>query len=475
MNKRFLALEVLTILTIAPFVGIIFPWLHYFIPIAFAFIVPPDGPPFSESLMPLIGMASTLLGCIGLSIYYFTKTQKTTMLRTFAWFNIIYSSIVLIVWFIFYGARIIRYFPITDIRFYFMFLASIVPHIIWIIILILCNRILKSSAPKFSLADQAKGISVIIAHLKHKYNLIIVLTAILAAFLHDRSSPIHEAAKAGDIGKVKSMIAENPELLNKQLPHEFYESPLSIAVKKGDEEMVKVLLDSGADVNQEYYAGDTCLAIAAKWGHTGIAKLLIEKGAEVNPKSSSIETPLIEAAKSKSSDMVKLLLDHGADVHMVKKANRGSSKNIILFTPLKTATEYGNIEAIKILLDHGADINFKGENDNSAIHMAIKGHFKRAEHITGLKLLIESGANINEKGYQGKTPLHLAAEGKLLYNPDQKKNYYEPVDAAIIKFLLNTGADKNIQDDNGYTPIQYAAKKGHNDIVDLLRKHGAQE
>ncbi len=305
--------------------------------------------------------------------------------------------------------------------------------------------------------------------------LIIVLATIVALLLYDRNSPLLEAVKSGDIQKVELIIDENPELVNKRSSDESNKSPLSIAIDNGEKTMVKVLLDAGADPNLLVYVGESALIRAATKGDVAIAKLLIEKGALVNSPSTSFETPLIAASERSSPEMISLLVQAGADVNMVKKAGRGNSNIIIVYSPLKAAAEYGNLEAMKLLLDLGADTNLKGPNDDAAIHVAINGHFIEDTHINALKLMLEKGANINERGYQAKTPLHLAAEGMLLYRHGQEEPFYRPVDLKIVEFIINNGADINAKDDNDLTPIQYAKKNGHVAIVNLLRKHSAQE
>lgn len=69
MDKRFVAVHTQTLLMAAPLLGIIFRWFHYFIPTAFCFIVPADGPPFSESLLPLVGLLSVAFGFVAMLVY----------------------------------------------------------------------------------------------------------------------------------------------------------------------------------------------------------------------------------------------------------------------------------------------------------------------------------------------------------------------------------------------------------------------
>lgn len=296
-----------------------------------------------------------------------------------------------------------------------------------------------------------------------------MVAAICAVVVYDTTSPIHDAVRAGDVARVMELVDQNPDLVNERRSDEFHESPLSIAITQNDEEMVKLLLNAGADVNYVLYGGKTPLSRAARSGHIGIAKLLIENGAEINPTVPSWGTPLISAAESRSPALVQLLLERGADANAVHRVGRGMYSSHMFETPLKAAAELGRVESIKLLLDYGAEVNFRGPNDDAAIHMVMRGG-NTSEGLEVLRLLLSKGARINERGFQGKTALHLAAAGTILYDPVKKENFYKPMDSDVVDFLIKEGADIDATDDNDMTPLQYAQKNGNIKIANLLIK-----
>jgi len=114
----------------------------------------------------------------------------------------------------------------------------------------------------------------------------------------------------------------------------------------GQVELVKLLLDKGADVNAMSEGVGTALMRAS---NVDVVRLLLDKGADVNakwkcgyhPACLLGETALMRAAASGSVDKVKLLLDRGADINT--KSNDGE-------TALLSATCSGRVEVIKILL-----------------------------------------------------------------------------------------------------------------------------
>ena len=82
-----------------------------------------------------------------------------------------------------------------------------------------------------------------------------------------------------------------------------------------------------------------------------------------------------------------------------------------------------------------------------------------------VKQLVKNGANVNIQNREGATPLHMAASGgqvEILPNA-----------GAIVEILLKAGADVNIQDTDGDTPLHYAAYKGHTEAVEALLNAGA--
>jgi hypothetical protein len=142
------------------------------------------------------------------------------------------------------------------------------------------------------------------------------------------------------------------------------------AVRAGDLGRVKALLEAGVDVNTKYRYGTTALFPACDRGHTEIVKLLLERGAEVNVRDTFYRaTPLTWAATKGNSEIVKLLLDKGAEgVEGV----------------LTTAANRGDAATARVALEKGG---LKPETLSSALAAAMRG-----KHEAIVKLLEEAGA-----------------------------------------------------------------------------------
>lgn len=130
---------------------------------------------------------------------------------------------------------------------------------------------------------------------------------------------IFEAAATGQTDRVRTLIQEDPALVNSFSSDGF--SPLSLAVFFGYQESVDALLAAGAEVNaaSRETMKLTPLASALAAGHNQIASTLINHGANVNAKGENNVTPLHTAAARGNISAATLLLEHGADINATTK------------------------------------------------------------------------------------------------------------------------------------------------------------
>ena len=136
---------------------------------------------------------------------------------------------------------------------------------------------------------------------------------------------------------------------------------LIYAAWNGSTEVVKLLIDNGADLNHKSNHGDTALMYAARDGHTDVVKFLIDNGVDLNHKNNGGVTALIYAARKEHTEVVKLLIDNGADLN--HKNNFGG-------TALIYAAYKGDTELVKLLIDSGADQNIKDRYGQTALMYA---------------------------------------------------------------------------------------------------------
>lgn len=252
---------------------------------------------------------------------------------------------------------------------------------------------------------------------------------------------VFSAIHSGDEVCIQSLLnagANVDELLKKAM-----EDAASYGDSCSAKEAVKHLLDAryGANANLLCFIDRSLLLVAVEKGFTEIVKLLLDRGANVNFEV-HYEGVLSAAAYSGNLEIMQLLLDpkYGA------KVNSG-------ITPLYSAADFGHANIVRLLLDHGADIGLIQEIDHSHLESEVR-------YILEWQALLNSGTDINHQdipgisGNNGITMLHLAVISE----------YKE-----AAKFLLDRGADINLKDKQGCTPLQLARKRvSENNIRRLL-------
>lgn len=226
-------------------------------------------------------------------------------------------------------------------------------------------------------------------------------------------------------------------------------TPLHLAIDKKCNDLVKLLLNNDAISIEEAESEDqlTPLFLAVFTQDKEIVKLLLDRGANTSAQNGKGNTALYFAIKLKNEELVKILLDHGADFNIVNNEGLSSFHN--------AATK--NI--IEMLLSRGADINSRTENDtdfNGCTALGLAALRGREEEV---ETLIKNGAEIDIQDRLGHTPLfHAVCHGHL----------------GIVKLLLDGGASLvSEMDDELIDPLYYAAWIGQKEILELLLKYKA--
>jgi uncharacterized protein len=157
-------------------------------------------------------------------------------------------------------------------------------------------------------AQDEQGLSAVMTAAYHQKPEIVALLLKKRAKLN-----IFEACAVGKVERVKSILKRKPKLLNEFAPDGF--QPIGLASFFGHVEVVRFLLESGAEVNTPSQNGlkVTPLNSAAAGRHYEIAMLLLERDANPNIRQEADFVPLHSAAMNGQIEMVKLLLQYGAD------------------------------------------------------------------------------------------------------------------------------------------------------------------
>ncbi|KAI9760710.1 MAG: hypothetical protein M1840_002218 [Geoglossum simile] len=296
-------------------------------------------------------------------------------------------------------------------------------------------------------------------------------------FFPSRQSSLHILVRA----RLAAYIARFTESRGNGLDGKDFlgDTPLMLAARSGDREVVRLLIEKGADIEAEASDGGTVLYETAKRGAVEMVALLLEKSANANAKTNYGRTPLLDAAAAGHAVVARLLLGNGADasvkefeggtsLHLAVKGRHIAMTRLLLekgadvtaednegHTPLHLALQNGHEVLANLLLGKGADISVKDRSGWAVglLHLAV-----RSKHEAITRLLLSVGASAAAKDNRGHTALHLAVQ-----------NRHE----VLATLLLGSGADINAEDNHGQTALHLAAHGGHEAMTSLLLKSGA--
>lgn len=180
---------------------------------------------------------------------------------------------------------------------------------------------------------------------------------------------------------------------------ETHKTEMVTAAEQGDLVTVQQLIGEGGDIEQRDNRLRTPLMAAVHGNRIIVARYLIEQGADVNAADAIMDTPYLYAGARGLQDILEMTLSHGADL---KSTNRYGG------TALIPASERGHVNTVKTLIDAGVNVNHVNNLGWTALIEAIilgDGSQKYEDIVT---LLIEGGADVNLPDGSGDSPLILA-------------------------------------------------------------------
>ena len=214
------------------------------------------------------------------------------------------------------------------------------------------------------------------------------------------------------------------------------------AIKAGHHHQIIALLDADPSlVNCRDESGLSAVLTAAYYQEPDIARLLVQRGADLS---------IFEACAAGELGRVKDWTEQQPE-WVNAYAPDG-------FQPLGLAAFFGHADIVEFLLNHAAEVNSPSHNQMRVmpLHSAIAN--RRAEIV---KLLLDHGADVNTTQADDFTPLHEAAQNGLL---------------DVTQWLLERGAHVNpCLSSSGKTPLALALEHQHEEVAELLKRHGARE
>ena len=289
-------------------------------------------------------------------------------------------------------------------------------------------------------------------------------------------TPLSLAARNGNAEILLQLLAAGVDPNDPRQAVNAGETPLMLAARSGRVDAVQVLAAAGADVDaQENWNGQSALMWAGAEGHVPVVESLIDLGADIRARSNSGATPLLFAVRKGSIGAVRALLGAGADVNESRPDGA---------TPLLVAVVNGHEDLVDLLLSAGADPNAEG----GSTRLTVQGMRAEPMPLTIRKLGYseresEGIVRGNIFGRPLQAAVHVAnwhiSDQFIVVNLDRLR---------VLRSLLAYGADVNGRNSmeeprwsgaryrrhmTGATAFMLAAKSADVEVLRLLLEHGA--
>lgn len=305
------------------------------------------------------------------------------------------------------------------------------------------------------------------------------------------------AARTGKPEPVKALLSRGAKV---DLKEQYGQTALMWAAAEGHAAVVELLIGAGADFRTPLPdSGFTPMFFAVREGHLNVVRALLKAGVDVNetmqPRKSSGKgprkgmSPLILAVENGHFELAEALLKAGADPNdqrsgfaalhaltWVRKPNRGDGDD---GDPAPFGS--GNLSSLqfaRIVVQHGADVNARlktGKSGRGLLSRVGATPFLLAavtDDAALMRLLVELGADPLLGNEHHCTPL-MAAAGVGTIAPLEEAGT-EPEALEAVQLALDLGGDINAVDDNGETAMHGAAYKSLPKVVQLLAQKGAK-
>lgn len=255
-----------------------------------------------------------------------------------------------------------------------------------------------------------------------------------------------QAVQGGNVQGVRNALrmGGDPDSRYRPQQRDTEDTALMIAARSGDLDVVRQLIEAGADMNHRNNQQYTALMLAARNGHVDVVRLLVDARADVHHHNHQRDTALMLAAQNGHFHVVRRLVDAHADVN--HHNHQGD-------TALMLAAMNGHRNVVRRLLQTDTPVDHRNNEGDTALTLAAQHGY-----VDIVRQLIDSGANVKSQNDMGNRALTLAAENGHLN---------------VVIQLMKSDVEVNHQNNMGQTALMLAARNGHFRVVQQLVRRGA--
>ncbi|XP_046558660.1 serine/threonine-protein phosphatase 6 regulatory ankyrin repeat subunit B-like isoform X2 [Haliotis rubra] len=284
---------------------------------------------------------------------------------------------------------------------------------------------------------------------------------------------LRDACREGNLAEVKRILDTGRADVNCR--GGVGRTPVMEAAWRGHGDVVELLVSRGADVSLVDDGGENILHCACLGGDRKTVEFVLSlDGVDVNSRGGRSSTPVMVAARRGHGDVVELLVSRGADVSLVDDDGnntlhwacwRGDRKTVEFvlsldrvdinsrgggsWTPVMWAARWRHRDMVELLVSRGADVSLVDDDGNNTLHWACwRGDRKTVEFVLSLDRV-----DINSRGGGSWTPVMWAARWRH---------------RDMVELLVSRGADVSLVDDVGDNTLHFACAGGDRKTVEFV-------